>query len=48
MDLEVQPGTTLVHTGNDYAGVQLMSCKDDCSADLLRGADIGQDLYQSC
>jgi DNA-binding winged helix-turn-helix (wHTH) protein len=44
---QADASTSIVHTGNDYAGVQLAVRNGDCSTVSLRGADIGQDLLVS-
>jgi DNA-binding winged helix-turn-helix (wHTH) protein len=40
-------GASIMHTGIDYAGVQLASRTAGCSTASLRGADVGQDLLIS-
>lgn len=44
---QASESTSIVHTGINYAGVQLASRTAGCSTASLRGADVGQDLLIS-
>lgn len=45
--LEMEGATSLRHTGVDYAGIQFARARNDCAAESLRGADIGQNVFLS-